>query len=254
MGRLTRRYPQWWLVVIVLGAWLALAASLMSALTGPMHHGRAGPDERTGSITRVSHSAIMAVALMTPLVWPNLHFSMQASLWRRRHRAALLFLAGFLAVVIPTEMILSGVHRLSLMLLYVTSIPTMDSVVTLGLLALALAWERLPATQRSLRRCGRTIPLAIRGWRADLDCARFGAAVGRDCAWTCWPSMLIVMHFRSMLLVACIFPLLIARRASHVRAYMWANAHARLARLKIKLTNTLLPSKEQRLIDAGLNR
>jgi predicted metal-binding membrane protein len=69
---------------------------------------------------------------------------------------------------------------------------------------LAALWELSPARVRRLRRCHRTVPLAPRGWRADGDCALYGATTGLSCAAMCWALMAACAAFSHSLPVMAV--------------------------------------------------
>lgn len=165
------RHPEWWAVLASALAWAYLAAR------GHAGHG-----------TGAAAAGAMVVAMMLPLTIAQLRHVALSSLWRRRHRAAAGFIVGFLAVWIAVEAVLAaawwGMASLA------------GATLAAGAVAVAAAlWELAPAKRRHLRRCHRTVPLAPSGWRADADCARFGAAMGVSCVGTCWALMLASAAF-----------------------------------------------------------
>lgn len=167
------RHPEWWAVLASVLAWAYLASAA---------HGHAGHG------TGAAAMAAMVVAMMLPLTIAQLRHVALSSLWRRRHRAAAGFIAGFLAVWLAVEAVLAvawrGMGSLA------------GAALAAGVVAVAAAlWELAPAKRRHLRRCHRTVPLAPSGWRADADCARFGAAMGVSCVGTCWALMLASAAF-----------------------------------------------------------
>jgi predicted metal-binding membrane protein len=48
------------------------------------------------------------------------------------------------------------------------------------------------------------MPLAPRGWRADADCARFGAMAGASCVSVCWALMAVCVVFAHSLPVMAV--------------------------------------------------
>jgi predicted metal-binding membrane protein len=167
------RHPEWWAVLASVLAWGYLASAA---------HGHAG--HGTG---RAAMGA-MVVAMMLPLTIAQLRHVALSSLWRRRHRAIAGFTVGFVAVWMVVEAVLAVAWR---------GVATLAgaTVAAGGVAAAAALWELAPFRRRHLRRCHRTVPLAPSGWRADADCARFGAAIGVSCVGTCWALMLASAAF-----------------------------------------------------------
>jgi len=185
--RFAWRHPEWWVAVAAAGAWVWM-------LTVPHPHAghgghRAGPDLRW--------TGVMVVAMMLPLTIPHVRHVAQSSLWRRRHRGIAGFLAGYVAVWMLAMMVivaaLDAGSRLA------------EWRVVAGLVtAAAVLWEVAPGRRRLLHRCGRTMPLAPRGWRADADCARFGLRSGASCVAVCWALMAACVVFAHSLPVMAV--------------------------------------------------
>jgi predicted metal-binding membrane protein len=75
-----------------------------------------------------------------------------------------------------------------------------ETAAGVAILAAAL-WEVSPIKRQRLRRCHRTVPLAPRGWRADVDCAHYGVTTGFSCVTTCWALMVAAAAFAHSFLV-----------------------------------------------------
>ncbi|MGH1562833.1 DUF2182 domain-containing protein [Mumia sp. DW29H23] len=200
-------HPEWCAVALAAGAWASL---VVIALAEP---GRLlGSPEVHPPLHAASHSAVMAAAMMVPFVLPQVAHVAQHSLWSRRYRAALGYLAGFLAVwtVVATASLVAGG-------LLVTSLGWRPAIVA-GF-AVAVAAYVSPARRRLVRQCAMTMPLAPRGWRADRDCVRYGVATGRRCVATCWVLMTAVMigHGLIVMAAATVFGVLERRRGGDVR-------------------------------------
>jgi predicted metal-binding membrane protein len=161
--------PEWWVAAAAVGAWVWLAAA-------PHPHAghRMAPD--------APWIGAMVVAMMLPLTLPAVRHVARSSPGRRRHAGVAEFLAGYLAVWMLAMLALAAV---------VSAAASVTGWVAAGAGAAVAAalWEVAPARTRHLRRCERTVPLAPRGWRADADCARFGARTGVSCVGTCWALM-----------------------------------------------------------------
>lgn len=119
--------------------------------------------------------AVMVAAMMLPLVFDHLQYAATRSLWRRRQRAMLGFLCGYVAV-----WMLAGIAAMA-----AASVLTATVAV-----AIAFLWQLTPWKRRALVACHRTMPLAPEGWRADGDCLRCGWSIGSACVVTCGAMML----------------------------------------------------------------
>ncbi len=190
------RHPEWWVVAAAAGAWAWMAAIV------PAGHGAHGP--ATGADVRAT--GLMVAAMMLPMAIPGVRHVASSSLWRRRHRAIAGFAAGYLAVWMLAMAALTGAVGVAAALAGWTA----AAVVAMAAAAL---WELAPVKRRLLRRCGRTVPLAPNGWRADADCARFGAQAGASCVCTCWALMAACVAFaHSLPLMAVLFGVQLAGR------------------------------------------
>src|SRR3954469_4448531 len=151
--------------------------------------------------------------MMLPLAAPMVRHVADRSFAARRTRAALLFLAAYLAVWIA-----AGPPALALLLLAKAMLAAAglgNVSPMLGCAAPAL-WRVSPAKVRALNRCHGTIPLRARGAGADLDLIRFGLLHGRRCAGSCLPLMLPVMLAGpGPGTMALLLFLLLAERAQH---------------------------------------
>jgi predicted metal-binding membrane protein len=126
--------------------------------------------------------AAMVVAMMLPLTIPILRHVAFSSLWNRRHRSMALFAVGYLAVWLAAEL---GIVLILALLERSVGL----AVSRIGIVAVAVLWETSSRKTVMIRRCGRTLPLAPRGWRADADCMRFGIIIGMNCVGSCWALM-----------------------------------------------------------------
>lgn len=120
--------------------------------------------------------------MMSPVSMPLVRHVMVSSLWRRRFRSGLLFLAGYSGVW--------AVVGLGLGFAVILATQVLSRVLALALaFGVAAAWQLSPPKRRALRRCALTVPLAAYGWRADRDCVRYGVIAARSCVMTCWAFM-----------------------------------------------------------------
>ncbi len=183
------RHPEWWVVAAAAGAW-----AWTFALPHP-HAGHGGHATPAGP--GALGTGVMVVAMMLPLTLPGVRHVARSSLWRRRHRAVAGFLAGYLAVWTPAMLAITVAAGAG------TSLAGWTAAAVAATAAAAL-WELAPAKRRWQRRCERTVPLAPRGWRADADCARFGALAGASCVPACWALMAACVVFAHSLPVMAV--------------------------------------------------
>ena len=172
-------HPEWWMLALSFLAWMAFIASS----TGPptQHHHVHQPAEASADglnlwASGFGHWLLMIVAMMFPAMWGPVRGTAGRSLWRRRNRAIAGFLFGYVAIWAA----LGAVITLALAWLPRGS-------MFLGVLAfgLAAAWQFTAVKQRALLECHRCIPLAPDGWRAHLDCIRYGSLMGKSCVASC---------------------------------------------------------------------
>jgi hypothetical protein len=179
LGRFFWTHPEWWSLVLVALAWGAVLA----------HAG--GGQEQMRDTMPVPHMmpvqgefldwGLMVVAMMAPLILAPLRWVAFQSFRRRRHRAILLFLIGFLL-----PWMLLGIVAAWLRTLAWSQTPLLAS----GIFGLAALWALAPIRARALVFCHRTIPLAPAGWPADRACLRFSVMIGASCVATCGLLML----------------------------------------------------------------
>jgi len=161
---------------------------------------------------------LMLVAMMTPLLAEPVRHLRLRSLARRRTRALVLFLAGYLAV----WMAMAPVLVIAAVLIRVVA-GNLGIAPLLPAAALALVWQASPWKQISLNRCHLTPRLAPFGWAADRDCLRFGVVNGLWCVGTCWALMLVplVSHDGHLPLMALAAVILVAERLRAARPARW---------------------------------
>jgi predicted metal-binding membrane protein len=183
------RHPEWWAVAFSAGAWMWLAGGELNgaAMRGmPMH---AAGSWRGEAIDQL----VMIAAMMLPMAIGPIRATAARSLWQRRHRAMVLFLAGYASLWLGAGLTLIALHLHA------------GWTAWSGVMALAVAavWQATPVKQRALCACRRTIPLSPTGWRADRDCLRYGCLSGSRCIVSCWALMLVPMvFFHSIVLMA----------------------------------------------------
>lgn len=209
VGILTRTHwyhPEWCAVVVAGAGWAVLASTAFADPTHLLGSPHAAPPPHV-----LTHAVAMSAAMMVPLVLPQVAHVAHVSLWSRRYRAAAGFVAGFVAVW--TLVAVAAALVATVMVQRLGWRPALAVAFTLAAVAYAL-----PGRQRLVRQCARTMPLAPRGWRADRDCLRYGAAAARRCVATCWVAMTAVMISQGLVVmaVATLLGLLERRRAGDV--------------------------------------
>jgi len=181
--RIMWRHPEWWSVALSLAAWIAIFST-------PRH---AASHQSTA--INLLFWLLMVVAMMFPLVMPQVRQAAFHSLWSRRHRAIALFLIGYVlpwlafgAIVITLQGKLPSDRRASVIVA----------------ILIAAAWQGSPSKRRALNNCHRVMPLAPRGWRANRDCVMFGCRIGAACVCACWALMLVCTVSDHSILTMCV--------------------------------------------------
>ena len=208
--------PEWCALALASTGWLVL---LMASTTEPLlilgMHEIHTPAEALG------HSAVMAAAMMTPLVLDQVNHVALFSLWRRRYRAAAGYLLGYLgiwtlagAVLMVGGSAAAGMFgwRLTIIMAFI----------------IAVAAAASPARRRLVRQCWATRPLSLRGWRAGRDCVQFGADMARRCFATSWALMFAVMVQHGLVLMAAATAVTFAERRGSLKHNMVVAATATL--------------------------
>lgn len=201
--RTLARRPELWVYALARGRRCSAARETMSiglALTALPPDGGSWPGAWSGWM-------LMVVAMMLAVLAPHARQVAMRSLWRRRHRAMIGYLSGYLtvwAVVgVPIVGALYGAHQ-----------PHPGAGVTAAALFGAGVGMSARARRRVMRRCGAFQIGAVRGAAADRDCAVAGWRAGWLCALTCGPVILAmgVGHHYPMLM-AGLLALLLTERA-----------------------------------------
>ncbi len=126
--------------------------------------------------------ALMAVAMMLPTAMPAVrHVAVNSLYWRRR-RAMLEFIAIYLGIWALFSALVLGAA--------ISQAPAGSAFVLPLVLAVAALWQLTPLKRRALRACHRPRPLPPYGWRATAGVARFGLGNGGACLASCWAMML----------------------------------------------------------------
>jgi predicted metal-binding membrane protein len=194
--RLAWQHPEWWTIALSAAAWATIMGQWIVA-SSHVHGGHADHAARDGSLIvssvlmLIASSVFMIAAMMFPMVLSSVRTVAARSLWQRRHRAILQFLAGYMA----PWMLFSLVVSIALAALQAREIGlslASSQAAAFGFGA-AVLWQLTPVKRRALFACHRTVPIAARGWRADRDCFRSGWMIGNSCVASCWVLMLACM-------------------------------------------------------------
>jgi len=160
VNQFTWQYPEWWALALSAAAWLSM-------LQRHAHH-------RAPMVQWM----VMTAAMMFPMITSPLRATAERSLWKRRHRAILGFLIGYVVC-----WLIAGI------VIVLMRVPS-RAEVAIGALVIAGAWQLTRTKRFALSGCHFMIPLAPCGWRADRDCVAYGWLVGTRCVVSCWALML----------------------------------------------------------------
>jgi predicted metal-binding membrane protein len=125
---------------------------------------------------------LMATAMMVPTAMPAVRHVGGKSLYWRRRRATVEFVAVYVALwTMFGAAVLGSLASLR---------PAGSPYALAAALALAAIWQLTPPKRRALRACHRSRPLPPRGWRASAGVADFALRYGGACLASCWAMML----------------------------------------------------------------
>jgi len=131
-----------------------------------------------------SGSALMIAAMMLPLTITPLRYVRDRSFARRRARATILFVAGYVVVWMIASVVLQ-------LIAFAARWAAFAPPLCFGLaVATAIVWQVSPTKQWCLNRCHRRPHLAAFGTAADCSTFGFGLTNGASCAGSCWALML----------------------------------------------------------------
>ena len=189
-------------------AWIDLALlSLSTTGTGQHPHDTVSTSGFLPSWTDAwSHWVLMVVAMMLPVVAPQVRTVAMRSLWTRRQRSSGAFLIGYVAVWVVVGGVLLGP------LVALDAYP-LGAAWLVGILLVAAAWQVSAPRRRLLRRCASLRLGVADGRAADVDCARAGLRSGVRCLATCGPIMLAMLAGHSVLLMAALLVVLLSERS-----------------------------------------
>jgi len=201
MGR-TAHWPDIWLVVlgsIILLAWWLLARDSGGSMVSSAFCSSGTPWALPLSVRLnlvlmlvspaqlASASALMTAAMMLPLIITPLRHVRDRSFARRRARATILFVAGYVMVWMIAGVVLQLVA-------FAARWAAPAPLLCFGLaVATAILWQVSPTKQWCLNRCHHRPDLAAFGTAADRDAFDFGLTNGASCASSCWSLMLATL-------------------------------------------------------------
>lgn len=124
----------------------------------------------------------MVAATMLPLIGPNVRFVALRSPRRRRATATVDVVAGWAVVWTGVAVVLWAGTT-------VAARSVGPTVTLLGAFGAAMLWQGTRTKRVHVARCHRTLSPPLHDRTARLTCWRFGAALGADCAASCWALM-----------------------------------------------------------------
>jgi len=166
IDRLAWDRPEWWTVLVAVGAWLALAAQALAR------------HRASGLGVELGHWLLMVLAMMLPLQLAIVRSVAFNSLRRRRHVAIATFLAGYLAV-----WTLAGLPAIALAHL------AHGPLIAAGAFVFAAITTSSATHAWAIDACHASRPLAPSGLAATRDAFTYGALIGCVCILACWPLM-----------------------------------------------------------------
>lgn len=193
-------HPEWWILGVSAAAWAILGIGTESPSQWSLCIARI-PGEATypwqrlvaltlsGSLAPpMTATSVMVLAMMPPLVILPARHAAFRSFWRRRHRAVAGLMAGYAGV-----WLVAGFFAVISLTWLLDARPAREQVIGALALAAAAGWQLTPFKRNALAACHRSFPLAPNGWRADISCVRYGAALGRQCIKSCGALMICPM-------------------------------------------------------------
>jgi predicted metal-binding membrane protein len=170
----------------------------------------------------------MLAAMMPPLLAAQLRHVLARTLTRRRIRAVMLFLLGYLLMWLMAGAVLTLASLLLGSVAIAAAVPPSAAAALI-----AVFWQATPLKQSSLNRCHGKPPLAAFGLRAEADAFGYGAAHGAWCIGSCWALMLLPLAAGPSLhlpVMAMVMTPLIVERARVPTLVRWGAALPRLPR------------------------
>jgi hypothetical protein len=203
-------HPEWWVIASSLAAWGVMFYLQAASREHSRHLHGVAPSVWSHEF---AHWMAMIPAMMFPLLVSPLRIVAARSLWRRRDRAILEFLLGYLAAwallgigvifaFLTSEQYLFGSQALRL-------------GASLFAVSFAAMWQVTRWKRRAMTACDFTMAISPVGWRASLDCVGYGLAMGRRCIISCGPIMVaMALCPHNVLIAIAVTALLMAERYS----------------------------------------
>ena len=184
VGRFGALPPTVALVGLASAGWVALLAAHLHPVGGHAHHHVAASRAVEGVL---GPWVVMVLATMALAAVPLAQHVFANSLrWRRRRAAALAvsaYLGAWCLAGVPVAAAVIALERTVLD-------HRRSALVASATLLVAAVWQISPSRRRLAARCRRTVPLPLRGLRADAASVRFGLQQAAGCLISCGPLML----------------------------------------------------------------
>ena len=214
---LAERRSQLWLSILAAAGWIGLVtheiahrvaagsndvdASVVQADHGHGHMevGSAGSGSVVVDVTMQAVMWAAMIAIMLPLIAPNVRFVTLRSPVRERQRVACAIVAGWSIVWAAAAVLLAICTWLA-----VQGVGQVGAIAVL--IVVAVGWHLSPVKRRSAARCHRTFAPPLDADEASVECRRFGTRLGVDCVASCWALMAVMgAAGHSVLAVAPLF-------------------------------------------------
>jgi predicted metal-binding membrane protein len=180
LGAVVVPRPERWLSVLAGAGWSALLGLTAVDL---LRNGARHVDHPVLGLHAVGGLAMVAV--MAPLVAPNVRYAALRSPAQVRGRVTLDVASGWAVVWVGVAAVL-GVGAF-------VATSTIGPLAAVALVtALAVLWQHSAVKRRSLTRCHRIVAPPLDRRRSRRTCRRFGVRLGLDCALSCWPLMALM--------------------------------------------------------------
>jgi predicted metal-binding membrane protein len=189
------RRPEWWLWGVGAAGLLVLVRLFVAGLGPPSSgmdvghgghdHGSMGGGMDAAALVPHAVAGIAMVAVMVPLVAPNVRYAALRSPRRARGSVVRAVVAGYvLTWALVAALLGVGVWLLT---------DAIGDLASIGLVTLvAVGWQYTFRKRVGLARCDALLAPPIHRRRARRVCRRYGVSLGRNCVQSCWPLMLLM--------------------------------------------------------------
>ncbi|NQZ07745.1 MAG: DUF2182 domain-containing protein [Algicola sp.] len=140
--------------------------------------------------TQVKHWVMMLIAMMFPLLALQVNHIVFAMPGFRRFRSILIYLFGYSLLWLLFLAAVLGLQAIAASLSIDTSIYPLLGVGCFILVTILIWSKNHPVIMAS---CSATMSLGIMGWRADIDCVKYGLKTAKNCIRSCWLPMLALI-------------------------------------------------------------